>query len=146
VTFGAAPPHGALALLPPLNALLNGTSAVTLVVGWLLVRAGHRRAHRAAMITAFALSIAFLVSYLVYHAQVGTVRFPHTGALRTAYLTILATHTVLAATVPVLATITLVRGLRGRYARHKRLARWTLPIWLYVSVTGVVIYWMLYRL
>ena len=146
MTFGAPPPQGALALLPALNAVFNGLCAVTLVCGYLLIRAGHWRAHRAAMITAFAISMAFLTSYLIYHAQVGSVRFGHAGALRTTYLSILATHTVLAAAVPVLAIITLSRGWRRRYARHVALARWTLPIWLYVSVTGVVIYWMLYQL
>lgn len=98
------------------------------------------------MITAFAVSVAFLVSYLTYHAQVGSVRFPRTGAIRTVYLSILFTHTVLAAAVPVLAIVTLTRALKGKFARHRAIARWTLPIWLYVSVTGVVVYWMLYRL
>jgi len=95
---------------------------------------------------ALVLSSAFLTSYLVYHAQVGSVRFQGHGWVRTLYLTILATHTVLAATVPVLAIITASRALRRRFDRHKAIARWTLPIWLYVSVTGVVVYWMLYRL
>ena len=136
---------GIIAALPALNASLNAASAVALVCGFWLIRHGRWRAHRAAMITAFTLSTAFLVSYLVYHANMGAVRYQGHGPLRAIYLTILATHTVLAATVPVLALITLSRGLRRRYARHVALARWTLPIWLYVSVTGVVIYWMLYR-
>src|SRR5205823_14011807 len=102
--------------------------------------------HRKVMIAAFATSCLFLVCYLVYHYQVGSVRFPRTGAIRAVYLSILATHTVLAAMVPVLAIITLRRGLAARYDRHRRLARWTLPIWLYVSVTGVVVYMMLYHL
>jgi uncharacterized membrane protein YozB (DUF420 family) len=97
------------------------------------------------MLSAFTVSIFFLISYLVYHSQVGSVRYPHTGALRTVYLTILTTHTILAATVPFLAIITLRRALKGQFARHQRLARWTLPIWLYVSVTGVVVYLMLYQ-
>ena len=132
--------------LPALNAALNAAAAVTLLVGYWLIRRGRWRAHRAAMITALVLSSAFLTSYLVYHAQVGSVRFQGHGWVRTLYLTILATHTVLAATVPVLAIITLSRALRRRFDRHKAIARWTLPIWLYVSVTGVVVYWMLYRL
>jgi uncharacterized membrane protein YozB (DUF420 family) len=132
--------------LPALNALLNGASAVALLTGFWLIRRGNWRAHRVAMLTAFGLSTAFLVSYVVYHANVGSVRFPGHGWLRNLYLGILGTHTVLAATVPVLAVITLGRALRRRFPRHVALARWTLPIWLYVSVTGVVIYWMLYRL
>ena len=132
--------------LPALNALLNAASAVALLVGFGLIRRGRWRAHRAAMLTALGLSAAFLTSYLVYHAQVGSVRFQGQGWLRTVYLSILATHTVLAAAVPVLALVTLSRALRRRFDRHAALARWTLPIWLYVSVTGVVVYWMLYRL
>ena len=132
--------------LPALNAALNAAAAVALLVGFVLIRRGNWRAHRVAMITALALSTAFLTSYLVYHAQVGSVRFQGQGAVRTLYLTILATHTVLAAAVPVLAIVTLSRALRRRFDRHRAIARWTLPIWLYVSVTGVVVYWMLYRL
>ena len=138
--------QGAIAALPAVNASLNAACALTLVCGYWLIRRGKWRAHRAAMITAFVLSTAFLTCYLVYHAAVGSVRFPGHGPVRTLYLSILATHTVLAALVPFLAIVTLSRGLRRRYARHVALARWTLPIWLYVSVTGVVIYWMLYRL
>ena len=132
--------------LPALNALLNAASAAALLVGFWLIRRGRWRAHRAAMVTALVLSAAFLASYLVYHAQVGSVRFQGTGWVRTLYLSILATHTVLAAAVPVLALLTLSRALRRRFDRHAALARWTLPIWLYVSVTGVVVYWMLYVL
>ena len=132
--------------LPALNALLNAASAAALLVGFWLIRRGRWRAHRAAMVTALVLSAAFLTSYLLYHAQVGSVRFQGTGRVRTLYLSILATHTVLAAAVPVLALLTLSRALRRRFDRHAALARWTLPIWLYVSVTGVVVYWMLYRL
>ena len=98
------------------------------------------------MITAFVTSCLFLVCYLVYHAQVGSVHFPYPGAIRMLYLSILATHTVLAATVPVLAIITLRRGLTKRYEKHRRIAGWTWPIWLYVSVTGVVVYLMLYHM
>ena len=96
------------------------------------------------MLAAFTTSILFLISYLVYHSQVGSVHYPGTGAMRTVYFTILTSHTILAATVPVLAIITLRRGLKGNFANHKKLARWTLPIWLYVSITGVVVYLMLY--
>ena len=133
-------------VLPTVNAVLNATAAVLLVWGYWLIRRKRVETHRRVMIAAFAVSCLFLVCYLVYHAQVGSVRFPHTGALRTVYLGILGTHTVLAAAVPVLAIITLRRGLAGRYDRHRRIARWTLPIWLYVSVTGVVVYGMLYHL
>jgi uncharacterized membrane protein YozB (DUF420 family) len=119
---------------------------VLLVLGYLLIRAGRKAAHQRVMIAAFAVSIAFLVCYLVYHAQVGSVRFTKTGIIRTVYFSILLTHTLLAAAVPVLAGITLWRAYKGRFERHRALARWTLPIWLYVSVTGVVVYLMLYRL
>ena len=132
--------------LPTLNAGLNLTAAVLLVIGWLLIRRRQVRAHRAVMIAAFACSVAFLVSYLVYHAQVGSVRFQGTGAIRTVYFTILVSHTILAALVPFMAVVTLVQALRSRFDRHRRIARWTLPIWLYVSLTGVAVYWMLYHL
>ena len=132
--------------LPTLNAVLNGTSAALLVWGYSLIRRQRRDLHRRVMLAAFVTSCLFLACYLVYHFQVGSVRFPKTGAIRTVYLSILASHTLLAAAVPVLAVITLRRGLAGRYDRHRVIARWTLPIWLYVSVTGVVVYWMLYHL
>jgi len=131
--------------LPRLNAFLNGTSAVLLVVGFAFIRRRNITLHRRCMIAAFVTSSLFLVSYLTYHFQVGSVRFPLQGTIRSVYLTILATHTVLAAAVPPLAIVTLRRGLRMDVVRHRRLARWTLPIWLYVSVTGVVIYWLLYH-
>jgi uncharacterized membrane protein YozB (DUF420 family) len=132
--------------LPTLNAILNAAAAALLLVGWRMIRTGRREAHRRAMLAAFACSVAFLASYLVYHALAGSVRFPGTGAARTFYLGVLLTHTVLAAAVPVLALLTLWRAFRGRFAAHRAIARWTLPIWLYVSATGVVIYWMLYRM
>jgi len=132
--------------LPALNAVLNTTSAVLLICGYGLIRRGRKQAHRRVMLAAFAVSILFLTSYLVYHFQVGSVRFQKAGLVRSAYLVVLFTHTVLAAAVPPLAIMTLARGLRGRFDRHRRIARWTLPIWLYVSVTGVVVYLMLYRL
>lgn len=133
-------------ILPHVNASLNGLGAVLLVVGYLCIRRKKIAAHKACMIGAFCLSILFLVSYLVYHSQVGSVRFQGTGAVRTFYLSILATHSLLAAIVPFLAVITLWRALRERFEKHVRIARWTLPIWLYVSITGVVVYWMLYHL
>lgn len=132
--------------LPAFNALLNATAATLLIVGWMLIRSGRKRAHKRVMIAAFSVSCAFLVSYLVYHYTAGVTRFQGTGGIRTLYLTILATHTVLAAAVPFLAVITLWRGLKGRFDTHRRIARWTLPIWAYVSVTGVMVYWMLYRM
>lgn len=130
--------------LPTVNATLNGIAAVLLVIGWVLIRRGRVRAHRAVMFSALACSVLFLASYLVYHYQVGSVRFQGTGAVRTLYFGVLLTHTVLAALVPFLAAITLVRALRRHFPRHRAIARWTLPIWLYVSVTGVVVYVMLY--
>ncbi len=132
--------------LPALNATLNSCSAVLLVWGYTLIRRKRIRAHRRVMIAAFMVSVAFLISYLIYHAQVGSVRFQKTGTIRTVYLSILLTHTVLAAAVPFFAGITLYRGLKGNYEKHRKIARWTLPIWLYVSVTGVIVYWMLYRM
>jgi uncharacterized membrane protein YozB (DUF420 family) len=131
--------------LPTLNALLNASSVVLLGCGWAMIRAGRREAHRRFMLAALATSTLFLVSYLAYHFQVGSMRFARTGAIRTIYLVILGTHTVLAAAIVPLVLVTLARALRGRFADHRRLARVTLPLWVYVSVTGVVVYWMLYR-
>ncbi|MBI4905470.1 MAG: DUF420 domain-containing protein [Acidobacteria bacterium] len=130
--------------LPTLNAALNATSALLLIAGYILIRQGKREAHRKAMLGAFSASVVFLVCYLIYHFQVGSVRFQQEGTVRTVYLTILATHTILAAAVPFMAIITLRRALAARFDPHRRIARWTLPIWLYVSITGVVVYWMLY--
>jgi uncharacterized membrane protein YozB (DUF420 family) len=132
--------------LPIVNATLNATAAILLVWGYILIRRRSIAAHRRVMLAAFATSSVFLCCYLVYHYNVGSVRFPRTGIIRTVYLSILATHTALAATVPPLAIITLNRGLRERFDRHRRIARWTLPVWLYVSVTGVVVYLMLYQM
>jgi uncharacterized membrane protein YozB (DUF420 family) len=132
--------------LPAVNAVLNASAAVLLVIGYGLIRRRSIEAHRNVMIAAFSISVLFLISYLVYHAQMGSVRFGKTGTIRSVYLGILLTHTILAALVPFLAIFTLHRGLKGRYDRHRRIARWTLPIWLYVSITGVVVYWMLYQL
>ena len=132
--------------LPVVNATLNATAAVLLVCGYILIRRRSIAAHRRVMLAAFATSSVFLCCYLIYHYNVGSVRFPRTGMVRTVYLSILATHTALAATVPPLAIITLSRGLRERFDRHRRIARWALPVWLYVSVTGVVVYLMLYQM
>lgn len=124
---------------------MNATAAVLLIAAYVLIKQGRRQAHKRVMLSAFTVSSLFLISYLVYHARVGSVHYPHTGFIRTVYLTILTTHTILAASVPVLAIVTLRRGLKGAFVRHKAIARWTLPIWLYVSVTGVVVYVMLYQ-
>jgi putative membrane protein len=131
--------------LPLLNATLNGTAAVLLVWAYLLIRRRRVAAHRAVMITAFCVSVAFLISYITYHAHIGSKHYEGAGWLRPLYYSILLTHTLLAVMVPVLAIITLRRGLRMDVVRHRAIARWTLPIWLYVSVTGVVVYVMLYH-
>jgi uncharacterized membrane protein YozB (DUF420 family) len=131
--------------LPALNATLNGISAVLLTTGWFLVKSGRIEQHRRCMIAAFATSALFLVSYVVYHANVGSKPFPGTGAVRVIYFSILIPHVILAAAVLPLAIITLRRGLRRDDARHRRIARVTLPIWLFVSVTGVIVYLMLYQ-
>ena len=131
--------------LPAVNATLNGISAVLLVIGYILIRRRRIHQHRRVMIAAFATSTLFLICYVIYHANVGSKPFTGEGAVRTVYFFVLITHIVLAATVPPLALITLLRALRGRFDRHARLARWTLPIWLYVSVTGVIVYVMLYH-
>ncbi|HXT33059.1 MAG TPA: DUF420 domain-containing protein [Vicinamibacterales bacterium] len=132
--------------LPALNATLNATSAVLLTTGWILIRRGRIAQHRAVMIAAVCTSALFLISYLVYHAQVGSVRFTKQGPIRAVYFTILLTHTVLAVAIVPMVLVTLTRGLRARYERHRRIARWTMPIWLYVSVTGVIVYLMLYQM
>lgn len=132
--------------LPTVNASLNALAAILLILGYILIRQGRREAHRKAMLAAFATSVAFLICYLVYHFQVGSVRFQKTGLARTVYFAILISHTILAAAVPPLAIVTLSRALKARFPAHRAIARWTLPIWLYVSVTGVVVYWMLYRM
>jgi putative membrane protein len=132
--------------LPAVNATLNALAALLLVTGFVLIRNRRWRAHRNVMVTALVCSTLFLTSYLIYHAHVGSVHFPGTGTARIVYFTILISHTLLAATVPILAGITVVRAFSGRFARHKKIARWTLPIWLYVSVTGVMVYLMLYQM
>ncbi|HET6362569.1 MAG TPA: DUF420 domain-containing protein [Gemmatimonadota bacterium] len=132
--------------LPALNAALNAVAATLLVTGHASIRRGLVSRHRACMIGALVVSALFLVSYVVYHAEVGSVRFTEVGWPRVLYFAILATHVPLAATVVPLALLTLRRALRGEFDRHVRLARWTYPIWLYVSVTGVMVYFMLYHL
>lgn len=132
--------------LPALNALLNGTGFALLLSGFFFIKRGKITAHKRCMIAAFTVSALFLISYLLYHYQVGSVRFTKQGWIRPLYFTILISHTLLAMAVPPLAAITLFRALKERFPRHKQIARWTLPIWMYVSITGVVIYWMLYQL
>jgi len=131
--------------LPAVNASLNAISGVLLLVAYGFIRARKIEQHRKVMIAAFKASSLFLVCYIVYHAQVGSVRFTRQGFVRPVYFTILITHVTLAAAVLPLAIITLSRGLKARYAQHRRIARWTFPIWLYVSVTGVLVYILLYQ-
>jgi len=132
--------------LPLVNASLNGIATVLLLVGYVCIRQRRIAAHRAAMVSAFATSVLFLISYLVYHAHAGSRPFPGQGPIRGVYFVILISHIILAATIPPLAGITLWRAYRRRFDRHMKIARWTLPVWLYVSVTGIVVYWMLYQL
>jgi len=132
--------------LPALNAVLNATSATLLVIGYLLIRRRRIQQHRRVMLAAFTASTLFLISYLVYHANVGSRPFPGQGPIRTVYFAILISHVVLAAVILPMALITLTRALREQFDRHRRIARWTLPLWLYVSVTGVIVYLMLYQL
>lgn len=132
--------------LPVLNACLNGLSAVFLLSGYYFIRTRQKERHRACMLVALGCSVLFLVSYVTYHWSVGSVRFSYPGWPRTVYLVILFTHTVLAVSLVPLVIITLNRALRERFDKHRRIARWTFPIWLYVSVTGVIIYLMLYQI
>ena len=134
------------AIFPALNATLNGTSVVLLVSGrWFIVH-GRLAIHRAFMIAALVTSTAFLACYLYYHAHVGSIHFRGTGWTRPLYFTILISHTILAAVIVPMIIVTLSRALRARFDRHRMIARWTFPLWLYVSITGVVIYFMLYRI
>ena len=132
--------------LPALNACLNATSATFLLLGYWLIRQKKITAHRFCMSAAFLTSVLFLLSYLYYHYHHGSTKFPGQGAVRLVYFAILLTHTVLAAVIVPMILLTLRRALKGEFARHRPLARWTLPLWLYVSVTGVVVYLMLYQL
>ena len=135
-----------IASLPALNAALNGTAALFLLTGYVLIRRGHRQMHKRCMLAALTASALFLTSYVTYHWHAGSRPFPGTGAIAVVYFTILITHVVLAVAVLPLALTTTARGLWSQFDRHKRIARWTFPIWLYVSVTGVVIYLMLYQM
>ena len=135
-----------LSAFPTINAALNATSAVLLVTGYVFIRRRNILAHKACMASAFLVSLLFLASYLYYHYHHGATSFPGTGWVRIVYFSILIPHTILAAAIVPLALVTLYRAWRGQFDRHKRIARWTLPIWLFVSVTGVVIYLMLYHL
>ena len=132
--------------LPALNATLNTISTVLLITGWVFIRRGERRKHKACMIAALITSALFLTSYVIYHAQVGSVPFRGTGWIRTVYFSVLIPHVILAAAVVPPILITVSRGLSAKYDKHRRIARWTLPIWLYVSVTGVIVYLMLYQM
>jgi uncharacterized membrane protein YozB (DUF420 family) len=134
-----------IADLPALNATLNAISAVLLTTGYILIRQRRIAWHRLCMLAAFATSTLFLISYLVYHAHIGSRPFAGQGAIRYVYYTILLTHVVLAAAIVPMVLITLSRALKRRFPRHKAIARWTLPLWLYVSVTGVIVYLMLYQ-
>jgi uncharacterized membrane protein YozB (DUF420 family) len=133
-------------ILPHLNATLNATSFVLLVLGFYFIRRGNIRGHVTCMVSALSVSILFLVSYVVYHYNYGSVRFTGRGLVRPVYLTILLTHVVLAIVIVPLVILTVRRALRRDFIRHRRVARWTYPLWLYVSVTGVIVYLMLYRL
>ena len=137
------PPYHALA---PLNSILNGLAAILLTGGFYSIRRRRIGAHRACMLSASVVSIAFLVSYVIYHYNVGNVRFQGHGLIRPVYFAILISHVVLAAAIVPLVLITLTRALRGNFARHRRLARWTWPLWMYVSITGVLVYLMCYQL
>ena len=132
--------------LPTLNAALNASSAAFLLAGWILIRRGHRDAHRVAMLGALGCSALFLTSYLIYHFQVGSVRFTGEGPVRLFYFALLITHTIGAVVIVPLVLVTVTRALRGRFAAHRAIARWTLPLWAWVSLSGVAVYWMLYRL
>lgn len=132
--------------LPAVNATLNGIATVLLLTGYVLVRKKRFEQHRRTMLAAFGTSVLFLISYVTYHANAGSRPFQGQGPIRAVYFTILITHVVLAAAIVPMALVTLSRGLSRRYDRHRAIARWTLPIWLYVSVTGVVVYLMLYQL
>jgi putative membrane protein len=135
-----------LADFPALDAALNATSAVLLALGFVFIRRKNILAHKTCMLSAFGTSSLFLVCYLWYHAHHGVTHFTAQGFVRGFYFTLLGSHTVLAAVIVPLVLVTLYRALRNRFQQHRKIARWTLPLWLYVSVTGVIVYWMLYRL
>jgi uncharacterized membrane protein YozB (DUF420 family) len=132
--------------LPALNASLNATSFVLLVTGWLFIRSGRREAHKWCMIAALAVSAMFLTSYVIYHLNVGSVPFQKTGWIRTVYFAVLIPHVILAAAIVPMILVTVSRALSNRFDKHKKIAKITLPLWLYVSVTGVIVYVMLYQM
>jgi uncharacterized membrane protein YozB (DUF420 family) len=132
--------------LPALNATLNGIAAIFLTIGYVFIRNRRIAQHRACMIAAFTTSTLFLISYLIYHYHVGSRPFTGQGPIRVVYYTILITHVILAAAIVPMVLMTMTRALRNQFARHKAIARWTLPIWLYVSITGVIVYVMLYQM
>jgi uncharacterized membrane protein YozB (DUF420 family) len=132
--------------LPALNATLNGIATLLLALGWVFVRRRDLAKHRLCMIGALVASAAFLASYVVYHYHAGSRPFPHEGPIRMVYFAILITHVILAAAIVPLVLMTVSRAFREQFARHRAIARWTLPLWLYVSVTGVIVYWMLYQM
>ena len=132
--------------LPAVNASLNAISTVLLLTGYVFIRRGERQKHKACMIAALVTSTLFLTSYVIYHAQVGSVPFKGTGWIRTVYFAVLIPHVILAAAVVPPILITVSRALSAKYDKHRRIARWTLPVWLYVSITGVIVYLMLYQL
>lgn len=135
-----------LSSLPAVNAMLNATSAILLVAGYVFIKRRNITSHKVCMVSAFCTSTLFLISYLTYHYYAGIRRFAGAGPIRSVYLTILTSHTILAVVIVPLVLMTLSRALRGKFDRHVMIARRTLPLWLYVSVTGVVVYWMLYRM
>ena len=134
-----------LGILPTINAFLNASTATLLLIGYYNIRKGRKSIHKKFMISAFGTSVTFLISYLYYHAHVGSVPFKGVGGIRTLYFSILISHSILAAIIVPMAIVTLARGLASRFDKHKRIARLTLPVWLYVSLTGVVVYMMLYH-
>lgn len=132
--------------LPALNASLNALATAFLIAGYVFIKRGRQEAHKRCMLGALGVSTLFLISYVIYHLNAGSVPFTGQGPIRYVYFTILISHVILAALVPVLALMTTFRGLRGDFGRHVRIARWTFPIWLYVSITGVIVYVMLYQM
>jgi uncharacterized membrane protein YozB (DUF420 family) len=134
------------ALLPAVNATLNATSGILLAIGYVLIKRRQINAHRNCMLLAFGSSTLFLISYVTYHLHIGSRPFPGVGPIRYVYFSILISHVILAIVIVPMAIVSLTRGLKGRYATHRRIARKTFPLWMYVSVTGVIVYWMLYQL
>lgn len=134
-----------LRMLPTLNAILNATSGILIIIGYVMIRRGKVNAHRACMIGAVTASIIFLISYIIYHFNVGATRFAGTGWSRPFYFTVLISHTILAVVLAPVVVVTLRRALKGDFKRHLKIARWTFPMWVYVSITGVIVYFMLYH-